>query len=105
MADASTCLEHLPLHIYGYNNERDVIVYMVIKDTQSEYGQLHNRFQESPFLSIYTENATKLIFTLKQGLQFFPSLSFRGSKMPELCKGEAKTWQTLCVFLNVNIPV
>ncbi len=25
-------------HIYGYNSEHDVIVYTVVKDTQSEYG-------------------------------------------------------------------
>ncbi len=31
---------NLPLHIYGYNNEHDVIV----KDTQSECGQPHHRF-------------------------------------------------------------
>ncbi len=29
----------LPIHIYGYNNEHDVIVYTVVNDTQSEYGQ------------------------------------------------------------------
>ncbi len=29
---------NLPIHIYGYNNEHDVIVYNVIKDTQGECG-------------------------------------------------------------------
>ncbi len=26
----------LPIHIYGYNYEHDVIVYTVVKDTQSQ---------------------------------------------------------------------
>ncbi len=42
---------NIPLHIYGYNNEHDVIVYTVVKDTQSGH-----RFQKSPFWSIYTES-------------------------------------------------
>ncbi len=46
---------NLPTHIYGYNNEHNVIVYTVIKDTQSECGQPCHRFQESPFWSVYTE--------------------------------------------------
>ncbi len=29
--------------------------YTVVKDTQSECGQPHHRFQKSPFWSIYTE--------------------------------------------------
>ncbi len=36
-------------HIYGYNNEHDVIVYTVVKDTQCECGQPRHRFQKSPF--------------------------------------------------------
>jgi len=38
-----------------YNNEHDVIVYMVIKDTQSKYRQLRQRFLKSPFSRV--ENA------------------------------------------------
>ncbi len=63
----------LPTHIYGYSNEHDVIVYTVVKDTQSECGQPHHRFQKSPFW----------LFTLKRnpggkrGLQRFKILSFR----------------------------
>ncbi len=37
---------NLPIHIYEYNNEHDVIVYT---DTQSECGQPRHRFQKSPF--------------------------------------------------------
>ncbi len=40
---------NLPIHIYGYNNEHAVIVYMVVKDTQSECGQPRHHFQKSPF--------------------------------------------------------
>ncbi len=39
---------NLPIHIYGYNKEHDVIVYAVIKDTQSGCGQPCHRFQKSP---------------------------------------------------------
>ncbi len=37
------------MHIYGDNNEHDVIVYTVVKDTQRECGQPRQRFQKSPF--------------------------------------------------------
>ncbi len=30
---------NLPIHFYGYNNEHDVMVYTVVKDTQRECGQ------------------------------------------------------------------
>ncbi len=46
---------NLPIHIYGYNNEHDVIVYTVIKDTQRECGQPRHCFQKSQFWSVYTE--------------------------------------------------
>ncbi len=55
---------NLPIHIYGYNNEHDVIVYTVVKDTQSECGQPRHRFQKSPFWSFYTE--TSFVFKLKR---------------------------------------
>ncbi len=42
-------------HDHSYNNEHDVIVYKVIKDTQSECGQPGHHFQNAPFWSIYTE--------------------------------------------------
>ncbi len=45
----------LPIHIYGYNNEHDVIVYTVIKDMQRECVLPRHRFQKSPFWSVYTE--------------------------------------------------
>ncbi len=35
---------NLPIHIYGYNNDHEV-VYTVVKDTQSKCGQPHHRFQ------------------------------------------------------------
>ncbi len=41
---------NLPIHISGYNNERDVIVYTLVKDTQRERHQ----FQKSPFSILKT---------------------------------------------------
>ncbi len=49
---------NLPTHIYGYNNDHDVIVYMVVEDMQSECGQPRHHFQKSPFWSLYTETQT-----------------------------------------------
>ncbi len=43
---------NLPTHIYGYNNERDVMVYTVVKDTQSKCGEPCHRFQKSQFLTL-----------------------------------------------------
>ncbi len=45
---------NLPIRIYGYNNEHDVIVYTVVNDTQSECGQPRHQFQKSPFWSVQT---------------------------------------------------
>ncbi len=38
----------------GYNNEHDVIVYTVVKDTQSKCGQPRHRFQKCQFLTSKT---------------------------------------------------
>ncbi len=65
---------NLPIHIYGYNNERAVIVYMVVKDTQSECEQPRHRFQSLRF------GPFTLSFQTNQGLQRFQSLSFRPRK-------------------------
>ncbi len=46
---------NLPIHIYGYNNAHDVIVYTVVKDTQCKCGQPRHCFQKSLFWSVYTE--------------------------------------------------
>ncbi len=70
---------NLPIHIYGYNNEHDVIVYTVVKDTQSECG---HRFQKSPFWSVYTETQPQS-FQTKRGLQRFQKSQFSTSKTPE----------------------
>ncbi len=70
----------LPIHIYGYNNEHAVIVYTVVKDTQSECGQPRHRFQKSPFWSVYTEMQ---VFKLKRGLQRFQKSQFSTLKTPE----------------------
>ncbi len=51
-----------------YNN--DVIVYTIIKDTQSECGQPRHRFQKSPFWSVYTETLPQSSQT-KTGSQRF----------------------------------
>ncbi len=69
MADASECLDvrmrNLPIHIYGYNNEHDVIVYTVVKDTQSEFGQPRHRFQKCLKLFFFrrVKIALKEVFT------------------------------------------
>ncbi len=52
---------YLPIHIYGYNNEHDVIVYTVINDTHSQCGQPRHRFQKSPFWSVYTETLPRAL--------------------------------------------
>ncbi len=65
---------NLPLHIYGYNNEHDVIVYTVVKDTQRECGQPRHRFQKSPFWSVYTETQPRR-FQIKTGSAAFSKVS------------------------------
>ncbi len=40
---------NLPIVIYGYNNEHDIIFYTVVKDTQCKCGQPHHNFQKSQF--------------------------------------------------------
>ncbi len=71
---------NLPIHIYGYNNEHDVIVYTVIKDTQSEFEQPHHPFQKSQFWSIYTKTQPRSKKNKKTiGVySIFESLCFRG---------------------------
>ncbi len=65
---------NLPIHIYGYNNEHDVIVYTVVKDTQRDCGQPHHRFQKSPYWSKLNPG----IFKLKRGLEHFQNLWSKG---------------------------
>ncbi len=65
----SARIGNLPIHIYGYNNEYDAIVYTVVKDTQSECGQSCHRFQKSPLWSVYTE--TPRSFQIKTGSAAF----------------------------------
>ncbi len=65
---------NLPIHIYGYNNEHDVTVYTVVKDTQSECGQPRHRFQKSPFWSVYTETQP-WSFQIKTGSAAFSKVS------------------------------
>ncbi len=73
-------MRHLPIHIYGYNNEHDVIIYTVIKDTQCECGQPGHRFQKSPFWSVYTETQPRS-FQTKMGSAAFLKVSvFEGGK-------------------------
>ncbi len=64
----------LSIHIYGYNNEHDVIVYTVVKDTQSECGQPRHCFQKSPFWSVYTETQPRS-FQTKTGSAAFSKVS------------------------------
>ncbi len=65
---------YLLIHIYGYNKEHDVIVYTVVKDTQSECGQPRHRFQKSPFWSVYTETQPRS-FPTKTGSAAFSKVS------------------------------
>ncbi len=74
-------MRDLPIHIYGYNNEHDVIVYTVVKDTQRECGQPRHRFQKSLFWSVYNETQPWSFQTIT-GSAAFSALS----KTPEQCK-------------------
>ncbi len=65
---------NLPIRIYGYNNEHDVIVYTVIKNTQRECGQPRHRFQKSPFWSVYTETQPRS-FQTETGSAAFSKVS------------------------------
>ncbi len=71
---------NLPIHIYGYNNQHNVIVYTVVKDTQRECGQPRHRFQK--FWSVYTETQS-WSFETKTGLQCFQKSLFSTSKTLE----------------------
>ncbi len=69
---------NLPIQIYAYKNEHDVIVYTVIKDTQRECGQPRHHFQKSQLLSIYTETQPQS-FQTKTGSAVFSKVSvFKG---------------------------
>ncbi len=61
---------NLPIDIYGYNNEHDVVVYTVVKNMQREFGQPRHRFQKSPFWSVYTETQPRS-FPTKTGSAAF----------------------------------
>ncbi len=61
---------NLPIHIYGYNNEHDVIVYTVVKEKVSVFG---------PF----TLKLNPVVFKLKRGLQRFQKSPFSTLKTPE----------------------
>ncbi len=82
LRDWSGGMGNLPIHIYGYNNEHDVIVYTVIKDTQSESEQLRHPFQKSQFWSIYTETQPRSKKKQKnnRGLQHFRKSLFSRAK-------------------------
>ncbi len=72
---------NLPVHIYRYNNEHDVIVYTVIKDTQCECGQPRHCFQILRF-GPFTLKRNPRVFKLKRGLQHFQKCPFLTSKTP-----------------------
>ncbi len=62
---------YLLIHFYGYNNEDALIVYMVVKDAQSECGQPRHYFQNSQFWSVYTEKQTWSFQTKTGSAAFF----------------------------------
>ena len=68
------------VYIYGYNNAHDVIVYMVVKDMQSECGQPLHRFQKSPFWSVYTETQPRSFQTKTGSAAFSKVFIFEGRK-------------------------
>ncbi len=71
---------NLYTHINEYNIEHDVIVYTVVKDTQSEHGQPRHCFQKSLFWSVYTETQPRS-FQTKTGSAAFSKFSvFEGRK-------------------------
>ncbi len=61
-------MRNLHIHIYGYNNEHDVMVYTVVKDTQRYCGHPRHRFQT--LWSVYTETQP-WSYQTKTGLQCF----------------------------------
>ncbi len=63
---------NLPVHIYGYNNEHDVIVYTVVQMWAAMLS--FSKVCFSPF----TLKRNPGVFKLKQGLQHF-----QNSKTPE----------------------
>ncbi len=86
---------NLPAHIYGYSKEHDVIVYTVVKDTQSECGQPHHRFQKSPFWFVYTETQPQS-FQTKTGAAAFLKSPFSSSVNDR--RIHIKGYQRLCVL-------
>ncbi len=62
----------LPTHIYGYNNEHDVIVYTVVKDTQSSHAIVFKSLRFGPF----TLKRNPEVFQIKRGLQRFQKSLF-----------------------------
>ncbi len=67
---------NLPTHIYWYNNEHYVIVYTVVKDTQSECGQPCHRFQKNLSFGPFTLKDNPGVFKLKRGLRRFRKSQF-----------------------------
>ncbi len=65
---------NLPIHIYGYNNEHDVIVYTVVKDYAERMWAATDCFQKSPFWSVYTETQPQS-FQTKTGSAAFSKVS------------------------------
>ncbi len=94
MADVSACLERLngdSIHIYGYNNEHDVNVYTVVKDTQCECGQPRHRFQKSPFWSVYTETQPQS-FQTKTGSAVFSKVSVKRQSSVNYRRNRSKSY-------------
>ncbi len=76
-------MRNLHIHIYGYNNEHDVMVYTVIKDTQRDCGHPRHRFQT--LWSVYTETQP-WSYQTKTGLQCFQTSLFSTLHTLESCK-------------------
>ncbi len=73
---------NLSIHIYGYNNEHDVIVYAVVKDGSVNVGS-HAIIFKSLHFGPFTLKCNPGVFKLKWGLQRFQKSLFSTSKTPE----------------------
>ncbi len=70
----------LPIHIHGYNNVHDVIVYTVIKDTQSKNVGSHAIVFKRLCFYPFTLKHNPRVYKLKRGLQRFQKSIFEGGK-------------------------
>ncbi len=85
MVDTSVCLERsneASMHIYGYNKEHDIIVYMVIKDAKQMLAAMPSFSKVSVLVRLHWNSTLK--YSNYNGVcSIIESLRFQGSKMPK----------------------